>query len=173
MSPAAVRSIALKTMFCTLIRATSISASLSWMSWNCPISRPHSLRDFAYSILRRWHSLMMPRDRDAIPMRSAAKLSLALDLPSDFPLSSVSLSRRSLVMRTLSKNSSPVGEEFMPIFLNGGLCVRPSMPLSRMKASTLRSRRSTDASPSSSFAYTIITSAYGPLVMKVLLPLRM
>ena len=34
-------------MFCTLIRATSIFASLSWISWKSAIGLPHSSRCFA------------------------------------------------------------------------------------------------------------------------------
>ncbi|CPA21052.1 Uncharacterised protein [Mycobacterium tuberculosis] len=34
-------------MLCTLIRATSIFANFNWISWNCPMLRPHSVRVFA------------------------------------------------------------------------------------------------------------------------------
>ncbi len=61
--PACVRSIALKTMLRTFTRAISISASLSWINWNCAISLPHSFRDFAYSVHSFRHCSMMPRAR--------------------------------------------------------------------------------------------------------------
>ncbi len=84
-------------------------------------------------------------------------------------MSSVSPIRRSLPTRTSSRNSSPVGDECMPILRSGFDCVRPGMPLSRMKLRILRSRVSAP-SPSSSLQMNTIVSAYGPLVMKVLLP---
>ena len=34
-------------MFCTLMRAISILASLSWISWKLPMFWPHSVRFFA------------------------------------------------------------------------------------------------------------------------------
>ena len=94
---------------------------------------------------------MMPSAIIAIPIRSAAKLSRALSRPSPPAWCSFSPSRRSGVRRTLSKNSSPVGEDIMPIFLNGLPCVRPGMPESSTKISTGRFRLSAE-SPSSSLA---------------------
>ena len=34
-------------MFCTFMRATSIFASFSWMSWYSPIGWPQAMRFFA------------------------------------------------------------------------------------------------------------------------------
>ncbi|SGO08321.1 Uncharacterised protein [Mycobacterium tuberculosis] len=90
---------------------------------------------------------MIPNDMSATPRRSTAKLARALSRPSPS-----AQSRRSGVSRTLSKNNSPVGEDIMPIFLNGLPCVRPGMPASSTKTSTGRLRQSEAGSPSASLA---------------------
>ena len=68
------------------------------------------------------------------------------------------------------KNSSPVGEACWPILRMGLDWVSPSMPAERMNVSTGRCRGSSTV-PSSSFAYTTMVSAYGPLVIHVFEPL--
>jgi hypothetical protein len=55
----------------------------------------------------------------------------------------------------------------MPILRMGFDCVSPAIPRSRTKLSTLRCFGS---APSSSLQMKTMVSAYGPLVMKVLLP---
>jgi len=60
-----------------------------------------------------------------------------------------------------------VGEEWRPIFSIGLERVSPGRSLSRTKVRTFRSRGSL---PSSSLQMKTMVSAYGPLVMKVLLP---
>ncbi len=72
--------------------------------------------------------------------------------------------------RTSSRNNSPVGDECIPILRSGLLWVRPGIPESSTKVSTLRSAGSL---PSSSLQMNTMVSAYGPLVMNVLEPLRM
>ena len=62
-----------------------------------------------------------------------------------------------------------MGELCRPIFFSGFDCVSPFIPLSRTKLSTLRFAGST--SGSSSLQMKTMVSAYGPLVMNVLLPL--
>ncbi len=71
--------------------------------------------------------------------------------------------------RTSFRNSSPVGEECMPIFRSGFDCSSPSIPESRTNERILRSLGSL---PSSSLQMNTIVSAKGPLVMKVFEPLR-
>ncbi|SKV42453.1 Uncharacterised protein [Mycobacteroides abscessus subsp. abscessus] len=66
---------------------------------------------------------------------------------------SVSPSSRSLPNRTFSKNSWPVRELWIPILRKGFDCVKPSIPLSSTKVSTLRSRGSTESFPAPSFSF--------------------
>ena len=70
--------------------------------------------------------------------------------------------------RTSSRNSWPVGLEWMPILRSGLDCSRPGMPESSTNCTTLRSA---GGLPSSSLQMNTIVSAWGPLVMKVLEPL--
>jgi len=53
--PARCFSIAEKTMFCTLIRAISILASLSWMSWTADLLAPEHAA-LGVVTQSRWHS---------------------------------------------------------------------------------------------------------------------
>ncbi len=89
------------------------------------------------------------------PERSAPKVDFAPPRPP--AASSLSPMSRSLPARTLSRNSSPVGEECMPILRSAFDWVSPSMPLSRMKLTTCRSRGS--FSPRSSLQMNTIVSA--------------
>jgi hypothetical protein len=111
---------------------------------------------------------MMPSDMAATPERSIEKVSLAPLFPAAAARSSLSPSRRSLPARTSERKSSPVGELWSPILRIGFDCTRPDMPRSRTKCRIFRSWGSTPGS--SSLQMKTIVSAYGPFVMKVLLP---
>ncbi len=69
------------TRFWTLSRATSILASLSWISWRSPMGWPQSMRFLAYSTESLRHSSMSPSDMAANPARSVTKLPLAESRP--------------------------------------------------------------------------------------------
>ncbi len=75
---------------------------------------------------------MMPSAMAATPERSMLNVALAPSRPPE-ATSSVSPMRRSLPTRTSERNSSPVGEECMPILRSGLDCSRPGMPASRTK----------------------------------------
>ena len=98
---------------------------------------------------------MMPSAMAATPDRSCWNVALAADRP---PPSGVSVSptSRSRPTRTSVRNSSPVGELCIPIFLSGFDCSRPGVPESRMK---LRILRSAGGLPSSSLQMNTIVSA--------------
>jgi hypothetical protein len=98
-------------------------------------------------------------------VRSIVKVAFAPWRPGT---SSVSPRSRSGSQKTSSRKSSPVGEEWRPIFRSGFDCTRPGMPFSRTKLSTFRCFGS--VAPSSSLQMKTIVSAYGPFVMNVLLP---
>ena len=130
-------------------------ASLSWMSWNSPMGWPNCTRSLAYCTDSSRQRSMIPSDIAATPERSIEKVSLAPSRP-PAGTSSVSPMRRSLPTRTSVRNSSPVGEECMPILRSGLLCSKPGMPLSRTK---LRILRSSGGLPSSSLQMNTVVSA--------------
>ena len=74
---------------------------------------------------------------------------------------------RSRPTRTSLRNSSPVGDECIPILRSGFDCSRPGIPRS---STNVRILRSAGGLPSSSLQMKTIVSAYGPLVMKVFEP---
>ena len=110
---------------------------------------------------------MIPSAIAATPERSIENVSLAPSRP-PAGTSSVSPISRSLPTRTSVRNSSPVGDECMPILRSGFDCSRPGMPLSSTNDRILRS---SGGLPSSSLQMNTIVSAYGPLVMNVFEPL--
>ena len=135
------------------IRATSIFASLSWMSWKSPMGRPNWTRVFAYST-RELQALLDDPERhrrDAGPLGRERVLRRA-------PRRDVLRLAEEAIRptRTSSRKSSPVGEPWSPILRSGLLCVRPGIPLSRTKLRTLRSFGSL---PSSSLQMKTIVSA--------------
>src|SRR3989441_786467 len=75
--PAPLISIWRKIMFWRFMRATSILASFSWISWNSPIGRPNWTRVRAYSTQRSRHWLTMPSAIAGTPARSCEKVCLA------------------------------------------------------------------------------------------------
>ena len=110
---------------------------------------------------------MMPSAIAATPDRSIENVSLAPSRP-PAGTSSVSPSSRSRPARTSVRNSSPVGDECIPILRNGFDCSRPGMPESRTNDRILRSA---GGLPSSSLQMKTMVSAYGPFVMNVFEPL--
>ena len=106
--PSARISMTRKSMLRTFIRATSMLASFSWMSWNWPISWPHSVSGLGIVDAQSKAFSITPSAIEATLIRSAAKLDRALSRPSPEALSSGSPSSRSRPNRTLLKNSSPV-----------------------------------------------------------------
>ncbi len=138
-----------KTRFWRFMRATSMRASLSWISWNSPMGRPNCTRSLAYSSESSRQRSTMPSAMAATPERSIEKVSLAPSRPPRLPSSAFSPpSRRSIPQATSVAKSSPVGEECRPILRIGLLCVSPGMPLSSTKFRILRSFGSTPGSSS-------------------------
>ncbi len=151
-------------------RATSIFASLSWMSWNSPMGLPNCTRSFAYGMHSSMQRSIMPSAIAATPERSMTNVAFEASRPADPPnASSLSPSSRSRPTRTSSRNNIPVGDECRPILRSGFDCSNPGMPLSRTNCTTLRSA---GALPSSSLQMNTIVSAYGPFVMNVFEPFR-
>ena len=134
-----------KTRFWRFMRATSMRASLSWMSWNSPMGRPNCTRSRAYLTESSRQRSTMPSAMAATPERSIEKVSLA---PESARLRALPPSRRSAPAETSCRKSSRVGELCRPILRSGLLWVRPGMPRSSTKFITFQSRRSTPSSSS-------------------------